>query len=89
MFNEKLCESILQHIQKMLEISIAQHKSKGQQANFLSTAKNGDYEQKIIILIGIFHQIPAASSKFLESLCQLVLQAEQNLGVNKSLKKKL
>lgn len=80
MFNEKLCEQLLQHIKKMLEISTAANKGK----NFLAVAKTGDTEQIITTIIGIFHQIPAATAKFIDSLCRLVLQFEKNLMIEPS-----
>lgn len=40
-----------------------------------------DNEQKIVILVGIFHQIPAAAPRFIEVLCKLLLNAEKSLSV--------
>lgn len=77
MFNEKLCEQLLQHICKMLENSVQNNK----ETNFLETAKTGDTEQKIITILGIFHQIPAATNKFIETLCRLILQTESSLQI--------
>lgn len=79
-FNEKLCEQLLQMIKKMLEISITSNRGR----NFLSVSKTGDMEQKIATVIGIFHQIPAASAKFIDSLCRLVLHTEKGLNVEPS-----
>lgn len=78
MFNEKLCEQLLPLVKKMLETSIQNNHN----SNFLAVAKTGDLEQKITIILGIFHQIPAASSKFIESLCRLILQTEKTLLVS-------
>jgi transformation/transcription domain-associated protein len=47
-------------------------------------SKNGENEQKIATIIGIFHQIPAASPKFIDILCRLVLQTEKSLLVEAS-----
>lgn len=80
MFNEKLCEQLLQHIKKMLDNSITANKGQ----NFLSMAKTGDTEQKITTIMGIFHQIPAATAKFIESLCRLILQTERSLSIEPS-----
>lgn len=77
MFNEKLCEQLLTHIHKMLENSVASNK----ESNFLEAAKTGDTEQKIITILGIFHQIPAATNKFIETLCRLILQTENSLQI--------
>jgi hypothetical protein len=49
--------------------------------NFLSVSKSGENEQKVITIIGIFNQIPAASAKFIEPLCKLVLQTEKSVMV--------
>ena len=49
--------------------------------NFLSVSKTGENEQKVITIISIFHQIPAASAKFIETLCRLVLQTEKSVMV--------
>lgn len=80
MFNEKLCEQLLQHICKMLENSITANKGK----NFLAIAKTGDNEQKVATILGIFHQIPAATSKFIDTLCRLILQTEKSLMIEPS-----
>lgn len=80
MFNEKLCDQLMQHIKKMLENSIAANKGH----NFLALAKTGDTEQKITTIMGIFHQIPAATAKFIEQLCRLILQTEKSLMIEPS-----
>ena len=50
--------------------------------NFLqSVSKNMENEQKIIILIGIFHQIPAASPRFIDVLCRLIFHTEKSLMI--------
>lgn len=78
MFNEKLSEQILQLCQKLLEISIQNCKQGG---NFFATLRGSEYEQKVICLIEMFHQITAATPKYIENLCQLVLQTEKNLMI--------
>lgn len=78
MFNDKLCEQLLQHIKKLLQTSIAANKSQ----NFLTTAKTGETEQKITIILGIFHVIPAATNKYIDILCRIILQTEKNLMVS-------
>lgn len=80
MFHEKLCEQLLQHICKMLELSITANKGK----NFLAIAKTGDTELKVTTILGIFHQIPAATNKFIETLCRLILQTEKSLMIEPS-----
>lgn len=47
-------------------------------------SKKGDEEQKIITVIEIFHQIPAASSKFIKQLSAVVLQTERALLIEAS-----
>lgn len=74
-FNEKFCEQLLQHLRKLQEVCAASSKN---------ISKNGENEQKIATLISIFHQIPAASSKFCDGLCRLVLQTEKSLFVEAS-----
>ncbi|XP_035793214.1 transcription-associated protein 1-like isoform X2 [Anopheles albimanus] len=79
MFNEKLCDSLLQILRKMLEVTIATNKG-----NFLAASKTSEMEKKIVTILGIFHQIPAASPKFIESLCKLILQTEKSLMIEPS-----
>ncbi|GBP38089.1 hypothetical protein EVAR_95217_1 [Eumeta japonica] len=77
-FSEKLCEQLLQLLKKLLDFSIQSNRG----GNFLqSVSKNGENEQKIIILIGIFHQIPAASPRFIDVLCRLIFHTEKSLLV--------
>jgi transformation/transcription domain-associated protein len=80
MFNEKLCDQLLEIIKKMLQASVAANKNQ----NFLKVSKTGDTEIKIATVIEIFHQIPAASSKFAPSLISLVLAAEKELMIESS-----
>ncbi|XP_037947653.1 transcription-associated protein 1 isoform X2 [Teleopsis dalmanni] len=82
MFNDKLSEQILQHCQKLLEITVSNCIKKG--GNFFSISKSDEYEQIIVTLIEMFHQISAATPKFIESLCQLVLQTENSLMIESS-----
>lgn len=77
-FSEKLCEQLLQLLKKLLDISIQTNRG----GNFLQCiSKNGENEQKIVLLIGIFHQIPAASARFIDVLCRLILHTEKSLQV--------
>lgn len=80
MFNDKLCEQLMPHIVKMMELSVKANKNK----NFLSVARTGETEQKITILISIFSEIPAASPKFIDTLIRNCLMIEENLGVSYS-----
>jgi transformation/transcription domain-associated protein len=80
MFNEKLCDQLLEIVKKMLQASIAANKNQ----NFLKVAKSGDTEVKIATIIEIFHQIPAATAKFTQSLISLVLAAEKELMIEPS-----
>ncbi|XP_052871771.1 transcription-associated protein 1 isoform X2 [Anopheles cruzii] len=79
MFNEKLCDSLLQILKKMLEVTITTNKG-----NFLAASKTSEMEKKIVTILGIFHQIPAASPKFIEHLCKLILQTEKSLMIEPS-----
>ncbi|CAH1110190.1 unnamed protein product [Psylliodes chrysocephalus] len=79
-FNEKLCEQLLQFQKKIMEILKENYKNN--QGNGL--CKKGDEEQKIVTIISIFHQTPAASSKFITPLCQLILETEQAMGIEAS-----
>ncbi|XP_028982080.1 transformation/transcription domain-associated protein [Diachasma alloeum] len=74
-FSITLCEQLLQHLRKLLENLIQAHKG---------VSKSGENEQKIATIIGIFHQIPAATPKFIDVLCRLVLQTEKSLLVEAS-----
>ncbi|XP_058799221.1 transformation/transcription domain-associated protein [Phymastichus coffea] len=74
-FSITLCEQLLQHLKKLLENQINAHKG---------VSKTGENEQKIATIIGIFHQIPAATPKFIDVLCRLVLQTEKALLVEAS-----
>lgn len=83
MFNEKLSEQILQHCAKIIEIFVGQYKCTNENMNFFATSKGGEYEQKIVTLIEMFYHI-TASPKYIEKLCQLVLQTEKNLMIEAS-----
>ncbi|XP_046480160.1 transformation/transcription domain-associated protein [Neodiprion pinetum] len=74
-FSITLCEQLLQHLKKLLENAIQARKG---------VSKSGESEQKIAIIISIFHQIPAATPKFIDVLCRLVLQTEKSLLVEAS-----
>lgn len=77
MFNEKLCEQLLQHMYKMLDLAKTTNKGK----NFVSVAKSGENEQKVVTILGIFHQIPAATTRFIERLIPLILGTESSLMI--------
>ncbi|XP_043599030.1 transformation/transcription domain-associated protein isoform X1 [Bombus pyrosoma] len=74
-FSTALCEQLLQHLKKLLENLIQAHKG---------ISKSGENEQKIATIIGIFHEIPAATPIFIDILCRLVLQTEKSLMVEVS-----
>lgn len=80
MFNEKLCDQLFEIIKKMLEVSKTANKNQ----NFLKVSKTGEMEVKIATIIEIFHQIPAASSKFAPLLISAVLKAEKELMIEPS-----
>ncbi|XP_049825027.1 transcription-associated protein 1 isoform X2 [Aethina tumida] len=95
-FNEKLCEQLLEILKQMLQNLTATHKNQqyrqytcpSTQRIFIRAStgisKKGDEEQKIVTIISIFHQTPAASSKFITQLCQLILQTEQAMLIEAS-----
>ncbi len=85
-FNEKLCEQLLQHLRKWLEVVIVAFKTGGNRPVATSSSSTSSSlcsnEVKIAIgIIDLYHQIPAASARFLEILCKLVLQTERALGL--------
>ncbi|CAH1997935.1 unnamed protein product [Acanthoscelides obtectus] len=84
-FNEKLCEQLL-GILKQLMVHLTNTYKAIQEANTNTNglSKKGSEEQKIVTIISIFHQTPAASSKFISQLCQLILQTEQAMGIEAS-----
>ncbi|XP_013100353.2 transcription-associated protein 1 [Stomoxys calcitrans] len=84
MFNEKLSEQILELCRNLLDTSIQICKQGQQGGNFFAAIRGGEYEQKVVCLIEMFHQITAATPKYIENLCQLVLQTEKNLMIESS-----
>lgn len=74
-FSVTLCEQMLQHVKKFLENLIQSHKG---------ISKSGENEQKITVIIGIYHDIPASLPKFNDALCRLILQTEKSLLVEVS-----
>ena len=74
-FSEKLCEQLLQHLKKWLEVAIvtqkqAQNKAGGQEQLKVAAA-----------IVDLFHRIPTATARFIELLCKLVLTTERALAV--------
>lgn len=45
-----------------------------------------DTELKIVTILNIFHQTPAASNKFVLKLTQLIIQTEQAMAIGKIFK---
>ncbi|KAK9874414.1 hypothetical protein WA026_002761 [Henosepilachna vigintioctopunctata] len=80
-FNEKLCEQLLQILERLLENLVNIYKGS---AGAAFVTKKGEEEQKIVSIISIFHQTPAASSKFITQLVTLVLQTEKALSIEAS-----
>ncbi|XP_027217728.2 transformation/transcription domain-associated protein isoform X2 [Penaeus vannamei] len=73
-FNEKLCEQLTQHLKNLIEMAIMSRKQN------TSVTKQDNNDLKLCAnIVGIFHQIPAASARFVEALCKLVLQTERAL----------
>nr|XP_022907724.1 transformation/transcription domain-associated protein [Onthophagus taurus] len=77
-FNEKLCEQLLEILKELLENLVSSPKPA------TGISKKGEEEKKIITCISIFHQTPAASSKFIRQLTQYLLQTERALFVEAS-----
>merc|ERR1719341_1407105 len=78
-FSEKLCEQLLQHLKKWLEVAIVTQK----QAAANGASKPGGQEQLKVAaaIVDLFHRIPAASARFIELLCKLVLTTERALSI--------
>ncbi|KAF7269505.1 transcription-associated protein Nipped-A isoform X2 [Rhynchophorus ferrugineus] len=77
-FNEKLCEQLL----KILENLTASYKGNLDTGNGIP--RKSDDEQKIVTIISIFYQTPAASNKFILQLTQLIFQTEQAMSIEAS-----
>ena len=77
-FSEKLCEQLLQHLKKWLEVAIVTQKQAAAGGN-----KTGGQEQLKVAaaIVDLFHRIPTASARFIELLCKLVLTTERALAV--------
>ncbi|XP_076072619.1 transformation/transcription domain-associated protein-like isoform X5 [Mytilus galloprovincialis] len=69
-FNEKLCEQLLTHLKKWLEVAAISQKSGQSKAN-------GEELKTCASIINIFHMIPAASQKLIEPLVVLTLHGEK------------
>ncbi|CAH1788418.1 unnamed protein product [Owenia fusiformis] len=75
-FNEKLCEQLLAHLKKWMDVAVIAQKG-GQARNNGQVISN---EMKTCAaIINIFHLIPAASQKMLEPLTTLSLKGEKAL----------
>ena len=79
-FTEKTCDQLLEIVKKFLQTSLAANKDQ----NYLKIAKTGETEQKIAAIIELFHQIPAASSKYVVGLLRLVLATEEGVSFETS-----
>ncbi|XP_046847243.1 transformation/transcription domain-associated protein-like isoform X2 [Xenia sp. Carnegie-2017] len=87
LFNEKLCDQLLTHLQTLAEMCItaANQIQQGAKPN----KKMDDVIQICAAIINIFHLIPAASMKLLEPLIQMVLKVEKALLTSSSFRKPL
>ncbi|CAG9767854.1 unnamed protein product [Ceutorhynchus assimilis] len=87
-FNEKLCEQLYLILEKVLEKLSTAYKAGTEGGNGNGTngglPKKSENEEKVVIIISIFHQTPAATSKFVLKLTQLILQAEQAMCIEAS-----
>ncbi|KAJ7354746.1 hypothetical protein OS493_030523 [Desmophyllum pertusum] len=80
-FNEKLCEQLLAHLRKWMDV-ITAGTTQSQQAAGKTNHTPEDFAQELKIcasIINMFYLIPAASSKLIEHLITLVLKAEKAL----------
>lgn len=76
-FSELFCEQLLVNFKILLE-------NLEKAGNTNGVSKKGEEEQKIVTIISIYHQIPAASPIFIKHLCQLILHTEHALVVEAS-----
>ncbi|XP_078376381.1 transformation/transcription domain-associated protein-like isoform X4 [Oculina patagonica] len=80
-FNEKLCEQLLAHLKKWMDV-ITAGTTQSQQAAGKTNHTPEDFAQELKIcasIINMFYLIPAASSKLIEPLVTLVLKVEKAL----------
>ncbi|XP_060534319.1 transcription-associated protein 1 [Cylas formicarius] len=83
-FNMLLCEQLLEILKQHLTTLTGAHTT-GADAVLgnggTCLPKKTEEEQKIVTIISIFHQTPAASSKFISQLTQQILQAERAMMI--------
>ncbi|KAB7505950.1 Transformation/transcription domain-associated protein [Armadillidium nasatum] len=73
-FHEKLCGHLSHHLKNLLDTAVSNRKQN------MATVRQDNNDLKLCAsIVDIFHQIPSASSKFIETLCKLVLHAEMGL----------
>ncbi|KAF5288689.1 hypothetical protein FQR65_LT11954 [Abscondita terminalis] len=77
-FNEKLCQQLLEILKEFVNNLVQAHKAS------TGVMKKSDEEQKVLTIIKIFHQTPAASSKFIKQLCLLIIRSEQAMLIEAS-----
>ncbi|XP_019648042.1 PREDICTED: transformation/transcription domain-associated protein-like [Branchiostoma belcheri] len=70
-FNEKLCDQLMAHLKKWMDVAIIAQKG-GQRTD-------GNVIKVCAAIIHMFHTIPAASIKMIDPLVTLVLKAERAL----------
>ncbi|XP_077870553.1 transformation/transcription domain-associated protein [Saccoglossus kowalevskii] len=70
-FHERLCDQLLAHLKKWMDVSVTSQKA--------GNKTNGQELKICSAIINIFHAIPAASHKMIDSLVQLTLKAEKDL----------
>lgn len=76
-FTEKHCDSFFEIIKKLIEQSVTTNV----EHNYLKTSKTNEIDLKIIAIIEIFHQMPAASTKFVILLIRLLLKVESEIMI--------
>jgi len=84
-FSERLCEQLLQHLKKWLEVAIVTQKSSGAVSGVVANKTGGGCGQEQLkiaaAIVDLFHRIPSASARFIELLCKLILTTEKALAV--------
>ncbi|XP_019851030.1 PREDICTED: transformation/transcription domain-associated protein [Amphimedon queenslandica] len=75
-FNEKMCESLLAHLKRWVEVIVNNSQSK--------PVRRGEEVQVCILILDMFHMLPASSFKLFDPLISLCIKAEKALGTELS-----
>ncbi|KAI8515281.1 hypothetical protein Bbelb_060940, partial [Branchiostoma belcheri] len=77
-FNEKLCDQLMAHLKKWMDVAIIAQKG-GQRTDGNGFVTDCQVIKVCAAIIHMFHTIPAASIKMIDPLVTLVLKAERAL----------